>query len=262
MPQPLIGVSTSITVGEYPERAYVNSAYLRAVEQAGGIPVLLPPQLSAAACDTLWRRLDGLVLTGGGDIAPARFGQATHPKTALVSDDRDALELELVDRALRDDVPLFGICRGLQVLNVALGGSLHQHIPDVAGETVQHAQTEKRDVATHPVKLLTEGTRLGRILGASELAVNSFHHQALATLGRGLREVAWAPDRVIEAVEHEDLRRFVVGVQWHPEDLVEHDAAARALFSAVIEAARSRGRSWMAPGRNSADAAGGKTTRA
>ena len=243
MPQPLIGVSTSITVGEYPERAYVNSAYLRAVEQAGGIPVLLPPQLSAAARETLWRRLDGLVLTGGGDVEPIRFGQAPHPKTALVSGDRDALELELVDRALRDDVPLFGICRGLQVLNVALGGSLHQHIPDTLGEAVQHVQTEKRHVATHPVKLLTEGTRLGRLLGAPELSVNSFHHQALGTLGCGLREVAWAPDGVVEAVEHEDQRRFVVGVQWHPEDLVEHDPAARALFGAVVEAARDRGRS-------------------
>jgi putative glutamine amidotransferase len=241
--QPLIGVSTSITIGEYPERSYVNSAYLRAVEQAGGIPVLLPPQLGAAARETLWRRLDALVLTGGGDIEPARFGESAHPKTALVSPARDALELELVDRALTDDVPLFGICRGLQVLNVALGGTLHQHVPDVVGDAVQHSQAEKRHVATHPVKLLTEGTRLGDILGTPELAVNSFHHQALRTLGRGLREVAWAPDQVIEAIEHEDRRRFVVAVQWHPEDLVDHDAAARALFSAVVEAARARGRS-------------------
>ncbi len=128
MPAPLIGVTTSITVGEYPERAYVNSAYLRAVEQAGGIPVLLAPQLSAKARAALWGRIDGLVLTGGGDIEPARFGEAAHATTALVSAERDALELELVDRALRDDVPVFAICRGLQVLNVALGGSLHQHL--------------------------------------------------------------------------------------------------------------------------------------
>jgi putative glutamine amidotransferase len=240
---PLIGVSTSITVGEYPERAYVNSAYLRAVEQAGGIPVLLPPQLSAAARETLWRRLDALVLTGGGDIEPSRFGETAHPSTALVSPERDALELELVDRALRDDVPVFGICRGFQVVNVALGGTLHQHIPDAVGDAVQHSQKEKRDVATHPVKLLTEGTRLGQIVGTSELAVNSFHHQAVRTLGRGLRDVGWAPDQVIEALEHEDRQRFVVAVQWHPEDLVGHDAAARALFTAVVEAARSRGRS-------------------
>ena len=242
MSGPLVGVSTSITVGEYPERAYVNTAYLRAIERAGGIPVLLPPHLSASSRETLWRRLDALVLTGGGDLDPARFGEAPHPKTALVSPERDALELELVDRAVGDEVPLFGICRGLQVINVALGGSLHQHVPDVAGETVQHAQREPRHVATHPVKLLAEGTRIGRIVGGSELVVNSFHHQAVRTLGRGLREVAWAPDQVIEAVEHEDPRRFVLAVQWHPEDLVDHDAAARALFAAVVEAARARRR--------------------
>jgi putative glutamine amidotransferase len=139
-------------------------------------------------------------------------------------------------------VPLFGICRGLQVLNVALGGSLHQHIPDAVGGAVSHAQSEPRHVPTHPVKVLAEGTRLGRILGVPELVVNSFHHQAVRTPGRGLREVAWAPDQVIEALEHEDQRRFVLAVQWHPEDLVEQDAAARALFGAVVEAARTHGR--------------------
>jgi len=242
VPAPLIGVSTSITIDEYPERAYVNGAYLRAVEQAGGVPVLLAPQLSPAAREALWARLDGLVLTGGGDVEPARFGEAAHSKTALVSADRDALELELVDRALRDDVPVFAICRGLQVLNVALGGTLHQHVPDVFGDKVQHSQPDRRHVATHDVKLQTEGTRLGAIVGTSELRVNSFHHQAVARLGRDLKEVGWAPDNVIEALEHADRRRFVVAVQWHPEDLVGHDAAARALFTAVVDAARARGR--------------------
>jgi len=239
---PLIGVSTSVTIDEYPERAYVNAAYLRAVEQAGGVPVLLAPQLSAAARDALWPRLDGLVLTGGGDIEPSRFGEAAHPKTALVSTDRDALELELVDRALRDEVPMFAICRGLQVLNVALGGSVHQHVPDAFGDGIQHSQAARRDVATHDVKLQTEGTRLGAILGTSELRVNSFHHQAVHRLGRDLRDIGWAPDNVIEALEHADRRRFVVAVQWHPEELVGHDAAARALFTAVVDAARARGR--------------------
>jgi putative glutamine amidotransferase len=242
VPAPLIGVTTSITVGEYPERAYVNSAYLRAVEQAGGIPVLLAPQLSPAAREALWGRIDGLVLTGGGDVEPARFGEATtHPRTTLVSAERDALELELVDRALRDDVPMFAICRGLQVLNVALGGSLHQHLPDVFGTKVEHTQKkETRDLATHDVKVQTEGTRLGTIVGGPELRVNSYHHQAVARVGQSLREVAWAPDNVIEALEHDDRRRFVVAVQWHPEELVGHDAAARALFTAIVDAARSR----------------------
>ena len=243
MSAPLIGVSTSVTIDESPERAYVNAAYLRAVEQAGGVPVLLAPQLSAAAREALWARLDGLVLTGGGDIDPAHFGEAPHPKTALVSRDRDALELELVDRALRDDIPMFAICRGLQVVNVALGGTLHQHAPDVVGERVQHSQGEARHVATHEVKVQTEGTRVGAILGASELRVNSFHHQAVHRLGRELRDVAWAPDNIIDAIEKADRRPFVVAVQWNPEELVGHDRAARALFSAVVDAARARGKS-------------------
>jgi putative glutamine amidotransferase len=242
VPAPLIGVSTSITINESPERAYVNVAYLRAVEQAGGVPVLLAPQLSAAARDALWSRLDGLVLTGGGDVEPSRFGDVAHPKTSLVSSDRDALELELVDRAMRDDVPVFAICRGLQVLNVALGGTLHQHVPDVVGERIQHSQPDKRHVRTHDVKVQMEGTRLGTIVGASELRVNSFHHQAVARLGRALRDVAWAPDNVIEAIEHTDRGRFILAVQWHPEELVGDDMAARALFTAVVDAARTRGK--------------------
>ncbi|HEU5322242.1 MAG TPA: gamma-glutamyl-gamma-aminobutyrate hydrolase family protein [Methylomirabilota bacterium] len=237
MARPLIGVTTSITVEGVPERAYVNSAYLRAVEQAGGVPVLLPPQLGREAWLALWPRLHGLVLTGGGDVDPARFGQTPGPVLVDVSPARDALELELVDRALEGDVPLLAICRGIQVLNVALGGTLHQDLPADVGAAVAHSQTAPRHEPTHAVKVMAEGTRLGRVLGAVELRVNSFHHQAIERLGRGLRDVAWAPDGVIEAAELQDGERFVLGVQWHPEDLVGHDPAARRLFAAVVEAA-------------------------
>ena len=239
MNPPLIGVSTSITVGASPERAYVNTAYLRAVQAAGGIPVLLPPQVDAEARRVLWERLDGLVLTGGGDIDPVRFGEAAHPKTTEVSPARDALEIELVERAMRDDVPLLAICRGLQVLNVARGGSLHQDLPI---EPIQHNQTEPRDQATHVVKVMGEGTRLGRVLGAVEVQVNSMHHQGINRLGRGLREVAWAPDGVIEGVELSEARGFVLGVQWHPEELTGRDPAARNLFHALVTAAEATAR--------------------
>ncbi len=242
MAAPLIGVSTSITVGAHPERAYVNTAYLRAVQQAGGIPLLLPPQLDGDALAALWPRLDGLVLTGGGDVDPAHFAEPRHPLTVEVSESRDALELGLVHRALEERVPLFAICRGLQVVNVALGGSLCQDIADQRGSPIAHSQREPRDEPTHDVKVLGEGTRLGTILGGLELRVNSMHHQAIETLGRGLREVAWAPDGVIEAAEHEDTRRFLVGVQWHPEELVLRDAAARNLFAALVAEAGERRR--------------------
>jgi putative glutamine amidotransferase len=239
---PFIGITTSVTVGTNPERAFVNASYLRAVERAGGIPVLLPPHLSEQARAALWERIDGVLLTGGGDIDPARFDEPAHPTVADVSPLRDALELELVGRALDAQVPLFAICRGLQVLNVALGGTLYQDLPTDMPGPINHSQSAPRHEATHAVKVMGEGTRLGSIFGASELEVNSFHHQAIKRLGRGLRDVAWAPDGVIEGVEMDGPDRFVIAVQWHPEDLVERDASARGLFAALTRAAAARRR--------------------
>jgi len=237
---PLIGITTSLTVDKAPERASVNIAYIRAVQGAGGIPVLLPPHLSHEARAALWQRLDGLVLTGGGDIDPARFDQPRHPKTEEVAPARDELELGLTRRALDEDVPLFAICRGLQVLNVALGGTLIQDLPSERPGSRQHSQREPRHEPTHAVKVMGEGTRLGRVLGTLEVNVNSMHHQAIDRLGFGLREVAWAPDGVIEGAELPDDDHFVLGVQWHPEELIGHDQAARNLFLALIEAARKQ----------------------
>ena len=239
---PLIGITTSVTVDKSPERAYVNIAYIRAVQDAGGIPLLLPPHLTAPVQAALWERLDGLVLTGGGDIDPARFGQARHPKTDDVAPARDELELALTRRALDEDVPLFAICRGIQVLNVALGGTLVQDLPSERPSSIAHTQREPRHESTHAVKVMGEGTRLGRVLGSLEVSVNSMHHQAIDRLGFGLREVAWSPDGVIEGVELPGDDHFVLGVQWHPEELVGHDQAARNLFTALVEAARQQRR--------------------
>jgi putative glutamine amidotransferase len=242
MVAPLIGITTSVTVGQTPERAYVNGTYIKAVQAAGGIPLLLAPHFSPQTQAVLWQRLDGLLLTGGGDIDPARFGQAPHPTVADVSSARDELELGLTHRALTDDVPLLAICRGLQVLNVALGGTLVQDIPSERPGALVHSQTAPRHDATHAVKVMGEGTRLGRVLGALELEVNSMHHQAIDRLGNGLREVAWAPDGIVEGLELPGDDRFVLGVQWHPEELAGHDAAARNLFAAIVDAARRRPR--------------------
>jgi putative glutamine amidotransferase len=237
---PLIGITTSLTVDKTPERAYLNITYIRAVQEAGGIPLLLPPHLSAPVQAALWERLNGLLLTGGGDIEPARFGQPRHRKTDDVAPARDALELDLTRRAVDGDVPLFAICRGLQVLNVALGGTLIQDLSSERPGSLLHSQREPRHQPTHPVKVMGEGTRLGHVLGSLEVNVNSMHHQAIDTLGAGLREVAWAPDGVIEGVEMPGDDRFVLGVQWHPEELVGHDQAARNLFTALVDAARMR----------------------
>src|SRR5262249_18438575 len=137
---PLIGITTSLTVDKAPERAYVNIAYVRAVQDAGGVPLLLTPHLSEPVRRALWERLDGVVLTGGGDIDPARFQAARHPKTDDVAPARDELELGLTRRALDEDVPLFAICRGMQVLNVALGGTLTQDLPSERPGSLLHSQ--------------------------------------------------------------------------------------------------------------------------
>lgn len=240
---PLIGVTTSVTVDTYPERAYVNAAYLDAVQQAGGVPVVLAPQLGAAARGALLARLDGVLLTGGGDVDPARFGETPHPTVSDISPARDALEIELTRWALERRAPLLAICRGLQVLNVALGGSLHQDIPSDLPSTLDHSQKAlqrtRRSQPVHHVKVQA-GSRLATILGTLEVDVNSLHHQALKALGRGLTAVAWSPDGIVEGAEMQDGGRFVVGVQWHPEDLVGHDPAARNLFAALVQAALAR----------------------
>jgi len=239
---PLIGITTSVTVGTAPERAYVNGAYIEAVQAAGGVPLLFAPHFTAEVCAALWPRLDGLVLTGGGDIEPARFGQPRHPAVDEVSPARDELELELTRRAVADDVPLLAICRGMQVLNVALGGTLVQDITSERPGSLVHTQKAPRHETTHAVKVLGDGTLLGRVLGSPEIRVNSMHHQAIDRPGESLREVAWAPDGVVEGLEMPGPGRFVLGVQWHPEDLAAHDRAARNLFTAVVEAARRRPR--------------------
>ncbi len=234
---PLIGVSTSITVGQHPERAYVNSTYLHAVQQAGGVPVPLPPQLSASSLQQLGAELHGLLLTGGGDMDPALFDEAPHATLSDVAPARDTLETSVLQLALQRGVPVLAVCRGIQVLNVALGGSLYQDVGTDPGTQLLHSQKEPRDQPTHKVKV-TPGSRLAETLGADELEVNSMHHQAIKRLGRGLTAVAWAPDQIVEGAELHDPARFVLGVQWHPEELVGHSEPARRLFAALVAAAR------------------------
>lgn len=236
---PLIGVTTSITIGKDPERAYVNSAYLLAVQEAGGAPVPLPPQLDGSALDEISSRLDGLLLTGGGDINSVAFGEPLHPACYEVAPSRDRLETTLVRRCLAEGKPILAICRGIQLLNVALGGSLYQDVASDPGTPIKHDHDGARDYLAHTVKVAT-GSFLESILGSEEIEVNSMHHQAVRTLGKGLVAVAHAPDQIIEGIELEDsgARRFVIGVQWHPEELFRKDPAARALFAALVSASR------------------------
>jgi putative glutamine amidotransferase len=241
MTRPIIGVTTSSErTDKGVDRACLNAAYIRAVERAGGVPLLLTPYHSSDAVDQLATHIEGLLLTGGGDIDPVHFGESRHAKTDLVSAERDELELRQVTRqAIDTGVPLLAICRGIQVVNVALNGTLHQHVPDGFGEEIAHSQGGARSDRTHDV-VIEPGSLLSTLVGTERLRVNSFHHQAIKDLGDGLRPVAWAEDKVIEAVELPGTRGLVLGVQWHPEELIEQDPAALRLFQALVEAARRR----------------------
>ena len=208
----------------------VPQRYLDKIVAAGGLPVILP---AVAGIGDVMPRLDGLMLIGGGDIDPARYGAAPHAATGRIFPARDAAELALLRRALDLRLPVLGICRGLQLLNVALGGTLHQHVPDLVRHE-GHAGAAGV-FARHAVRLCPDGG-LARALARTALDVPSYHHQAIDRLGVGLRPVAWSDDGLIEAAELEG-HPFTVGVQWHPE--ADDDGA---LFTAFVAATAGRDR--------------------
>lgn len=242
---PLIAVTTSIAAaGRQPERIVLNTAYLAAVESAGGTPLPLAPGIGPAALADILSRADGLVLTGGGDVDPTRYGQQPHPETAFVSVARDEMEAAAIRLALAAGKPLLAICRGMQMLNVALGGTLHQHVPDVYGDALRHAQDADRPVPTHMARV-EPGSRtaaaLGLAAGETEIAVNSMHHQAVDRPGEGLVPTAWAPDGVVEALDLPGYGPWFAAVQWHPEEMAPSVPHARHLFAAFVAAAGDGG---------------------
>jgi putative glutamine amidotransferase len=245
--RPLIGISTYARAGERPCFS-VPCTYVDAVASAGGIPVLLPPVTCAA---TVLEGLGGLLLPGGGDVTPDHYGGAPHATNYDVCSERDSFELALVRAALaRDGFPILGICRGMQILNVALGGDLVSHLPERYGEDVAHRTPDVKPVQ-HEVRI-EPCSLLGDVHGATSLVVHSIHHQAVGRLGTGLRAVAWSPDGVVEAIE--SPAHVVMAVQWHPElDTPEHPA--RRVFAALIERARDYGRAIMQPARPAAGTA-------
>lgn len=237
MRRPAIGV----TIGYDQRRAGIfllRQDYLRSVETAGGLPLVLAPGRPADAPELLGR-LDGLVLTGGSDVDPALYGEERHPKIGQVIRERDDFELALAREALERDLPLLAICRGHQVLNVATGGTLIQDIPFQISRAVDHDPERERWETAHEVSLLP-GTRLRALIGRDRVAVNSFHHQAVKDLGRSLRVSARSlTDGVVEGIEAPD-RRFALGVQWHPEGFWNQKESFHVLFEALVGAGGSR----------------------
>jgi putative glutamine amidotransferase len=210
--------------------------YLRAIEQAGAVPVVVPP-LVGPGLDALLDRVDGVCLSGGPDIHPGAYDANPDAELGPTWCELDRFELALARAADARDLPILAICRGLQVLNVARGGTLHQHLPSLGGDVLPHRQTTPAEEPSHEV-CVTPGSRLAGIAGAPCFAVNSFHHQAVDRLGRGLIVSARAADGTVEGVEARD-REFTLGVQWHAESLTGEDRHA-GLFAALVETAAGR----------------------
>lgn len=238
MPDPLIGITASTTPADEGRAPLVTAgqAYIQAVQQAGGIPVIIPPMLSGQDLHALLDRLDGILLTGGGDIDPRLFDGLPHPRVYGIEPDRDQQEIRLVQLAASQGKPFLGICRGIQVVNVALGGGLYTHIADQLSDQIKHDNFPgmPRNHLAHQISV-APGSRLESILGARAVVVNSLHHQGVSRLAPTLRACAWAPDELVEAVELTD-HPFGMAVQWHPEWL-QDDPAQRALFRAFVTAA-------------------------
>ncbi len=237
---PIIGLTTYHGKSEYGFPAVMLlRAYLAAVIQAGGAPVLLPSELPLESWKTLYRHLDGVLLTGGGDIAIQHFQGEPHPKISEIDQERDALELNLLHDLIEDGKPFLGICRGFQAVNVALGGTLYTHIADQLPNALKHDYYPDwpRDHPAHPVRVGAD-SRLADILGETELTVNSLHHQGARDLGPALAPAVYSPDGLVEALELPG-HPFGIGVQWHPEWLTDQPAAQR-LFRAFVEAAGYR----------------------
>ncbi len=211
--------------------------YVAALARAGARPVLLPPPGAVPPEDAL-APFDGLVLAGGGDVEPWRYGGEQHPKVYGTDAERDEAELALVGAAMDMGLPTLAICRGMQVLNVALGGTLHQHLPEMEGMHL-HGHPVTGESVLHHVKLAA-GTRLAHACGREALRCMSHHHQGIDRLGRGLTPVAWSEDGLIEAAEADD-GAWVVGVQWHPEITAAEDRYQQALFDGFVAQARLGG---------------------
>lgn len=224
--RPVIGIATCGRVVDYVE----------SVRRFGGEPLVL--EVGARPADEVIAAIDGLLLTGGADVDPARYGQARHPTVEEAEPGRDEYELALIERALAADKPMLAICRGLQVLNVACGGTLVQDIPSQVAKALPHSVTTPRDAIAHDVQVMPDSL-LGRVLGSQvgdtgACRVNSRHHQSVDRLARGFEVSAVAPDGVIEAVER-SASTFCLGVQWHPENFWR-TAEFQSLFEAFIKA--------------------------
>jgi putative glutamine amidotransferase len=237
--RPIIGIPCFGMVRHDTGRAIYasNRAYVQAVLHAGGAPILIPPLADESVLEVIQDQLDGLLLAGGADLDPALYGENSLPECYSPEPERDAMELSVAHWALDHHLPVFGVCRGMQLLNVACGGSLYQHIPVECPDALDHEQPgQARNHIAHEISVQADSL-LGGILGDLRPGVNSFHHQAVHQVGRGFRVTASAEDGIIEAMEMPEASSFVLAVQYHPEELEATDMGSHRLFLAFVQAA-------------------------
>jgi putative glutamine amidotransferase len=243
--RPIIGIPTQTLHSiegipeALPESWVMNQRYSRVVAAAGGVPVMIPLLEDERSLRALYDLTDGLLIPGGVDLDPATYGESPLPTCGRLDPARDRVELQFARWALAEGKPLFGLCRGLQIVNVALGGTLYQDIAAQRGDAIKHDYFPTagfaRDHVAHPVAI-TSGSRLDALVGAASIGVNSMHHQAVKDLAPGLVTTAVAPDGVVEALESSG-EQFVLGVQWHPESLTDRDPRMYRLLSGFVQAA-------------------------
>ena len=233
---PIIGITTNHSSNTYSQTTVLlNEAYIKAIMQAGGVPVLIPSLIANDGWDALYARLDGILFTGGGDISLDHFKGDPHPRIDDVDPERDTVELNLLHAAVADSKPFLGICRGCQLVNVGLGGTLYTHIPDQLPNALDHSYPgNMRTVLVHEVRI-EEGTRVADVLGEPIVKVNSHHHQGLKDIAPSLRVAGHSPDGLVEAIELPH-HPFGLAVQWHPEWLTDQQST-RNLFRRFVETA-------------------------
>ncbi len=232
--KPVIGIIP--LVDEERESLWMLPGYMDGVTAAGGLPVMLPLEDSESALDQLSAMCDGILLTGGHDVCPELYGEERLPECGACAPERDRMEQGILARAIAADKPVLGICRGIQFLNAALGGTLWQDLPSQRPSGTEHHQRPPYDRPAHRVTILPD-TPLAELLGAGERRVNSYHHQAVRKLAPELREMARSEDGLVEAVWRPESR-FTWAVQWHPEFAWRSDPAAMAVFQAFVDACR------------------------
>jgi putative glutamine amidotransferase len=253
MTLPRIAVSGVVRTWDGADRTGVNAAYVRAVLAAGGVPLILSPLMGASHAGAALDGIHGLILTGGEDIEPSWYGSTPSPLLSPPSRERDLFELALFAVARQRGLPILGICRGIQLVNVAMGGTLFQDLPTERPGSVDHSPPASREARSHRVKL-QPGSRAADALGSSSVTVNSFHHQAIKNLAPGLVASGWSDDGLIEAVETPPDGSWLLAVQWHPEEMhADRQAPDRGLFSELLREA-GLARSGLVGGRRKEDA--------